>query len=154
MMRITILAVGKIKKDYFREAIGEYLKRLSPYAKIDVEEIEAEPFKRESDKDKAKKIEGEKILKFLEKNEGNIIILDEKGKNFSSHEFAEFLEDKNERIIFVIGGALGFHENILENPYRKLSLSKMTFPHEMARMILLEQIYRASAIMSGKEYHY
>jgi len=153
-MRLIILAVGKIKKDYFHEAIREYLKRLGPYAKIDIEEIEAEPFKRESDKEKAKKIEGERILKFLEKNEGNIILLDEKGKNFSSHEFAEFLEDKNERIIFVIGGALGFNKNILENSYQKLSLSKMTFPHEIARMILLEQIYRATTITSGKEYHY
>ncbi|MDD3498401.1 MAG: 23S rRNA (pseudouridine(1915)-N(3))-methyltransferase RlmH [Candidatus Moranbacteria bacterium] len=157
MFKITIIAIGSVKTDYFRKGIEEYLKRLSPYAKVAVEEIRPEPFFDSSDHNKIKKSEGEKILRALEKyRESKIIILHEIGKEFESKEFSEFL-DKNSRdhIVFVIGGALGLSEDALNFPGSfRLSLSKMTLPHEMARLILAEQIYRAIVINKNKKYHY
>lgn len=155
MFNITILAVGKIKEKYFQEAIGEYLKRLKPYAKITIEELKAEPFKNESEKIKSKKIEGGRILNFLEKHSGSeVIILDEHGKKFSSPEFTNYLLKINRQIVFVIGGALGIDESVSKKYKNKISLSDMTFPHEMARLFLSEQIYRATTIVKRKEYHY
>lgn len=155
MFNVTILAVGKIKEKYFQEAIGEYLKRSKPYAKIKIEELKAEPFKNESGKIKSKKTEGERILNFLEKNsDSEIVILDERGEKFSSVEFASYLSKINRQIIFVIGGALGIDESVSSKHRNKISLSDMTFPHEMSRLFLIEQIYRSATIIKGKEYHY
>lgn len=155
MFSITILAIGKIKERYFAEAIEEYKKRLKPYAKIDIVELKVEPFS-ENTKDKAKNIEAKRILSFLEKHsDGQIFILDENGKNPASREFAQMIEkSENNHFIFVIGGSLGFAKEILEKPWPKISLSAMTFPHEMARVILIEQIYRAVTIIKNKDYHY
>lgn len=155
MFNITILAVGKIKEKYFQEAIGEYLKRLKPYAKITIEELKAEPFKNESEKIKSKKIEGGRIINFLEKHsDSEVVILDECGKKYSSMEFAGHLSKINIPIIFVIGGALGIDEKVSDKYKNQMALSDMTFPHEMARLFLLEQIYRATTIVKGKDYHY
>jgi len=154
MFDITILTVGKIKEPYFQSAAKEYLKRLAPFAKIDVYEIKPEPFGA-GNKTRSKDIEGARILAFLGKHqESVIIILDEKGENFTSIEFAKTLEKSNQHIIFVIGGSLGLDKKVLGKPWLKLSLSQLTFPHEMSRLILLEQIYRAATIVCGKEYHH
>jgi len=153
MINITILTIGKIKENYFSQAANEYLKRLSPYAKIRVEELKAESF-NESNKDKAKNIEGERIIFFLEKRpDSEIFILDEKGKEFTSVEFSKEIGDESHHFIFVIGGSLGLSEEVKKKG-KNISLSKMTYPHEMARMILIEQIYRAVTIVKGKQYHY
>lgn len=153
MLNITILAIGKIKNKSFSELISEYLKRLNPYAKINLEELKAEAF-TPSNKSKAMETEGECLLSFLKKYpDSKIVILDEGGKNFSSPEFAGFLNDEKSHFIFVIGGSLGLIKAVKAKG-QLLSLSKMTFPHEMARAILLEQIYRAVTIIKGKEYHY
>lgn len=155
MFNIIVLAVGKIKEKYFQEAIGEYLKRLRPYAKITIEELRAEPFKNESEKIKSKKIEGERILNFLEKHsDSEVIILDEHGKKYSSPEFANYFSKINRSVVFVVGGALGIDENVIKKYSNKITLSDMTFPHEMARLFLVEQIYRAMTIIKNKEYHY
>lgn len=156
MFKITIISVGKIKKTFFKEAVLEYLKRLGPYANIDIVEIEAESFSENKDsKLKSQHKEGEKILKFLAKyNNAEIIILDEGGKSFTSKEFAKFLEAINKHIVFVIGGTLGFSDEIKKQKFTKLSLSPMTFPHEMAKVVILEQIFRAVTILKNKEYHY
>jgi 23S rRNA (pseudouridine1915-N3)-methyltransferase len=155
MLNIVILAVGKIKTKYFNEAADEYLKRLGPYTKIFIEEIESEPFARESDKERTKKREGERLAKALEKYSDSIIfLLDARGKQFSSVSFADFLNEQNERIVFVIGGVLGFSGEFLGRKYKKIALSEMTLPHELARVVLLEQIYRAAAILGGRTYHY
>lgn len=155
MFNVIILTVGKIKEKYFQEAIGEYLKRLRPYAKITIEELKAEPFKNESGKIKSKKIEGERILNFLEKHsDSETVILDERGEKFSSVGFADYLSKIDRQIVFVIGGALGMDESVFEKYKNKISLSNMTFPHEMARLFLIEQIYRSTTIIKGKEYHY
>lgn len=154
MFDLTILAIGKLKEKYFQEACDNYLKRSSPYAKIEVVELEPEPFSKNNSA-KAKKIEGEKLMKFLAKHqETSIVILDEHGQNFDSVGFSEFLAQGKGKTILVMGGSLGLAAEILSKYPIKLSLSKMTLPHELARVVLAEQIYRAATINQGKEYHH
>ncbi|MEW6617352.1 MAG: 23S rRNA (pseudouridine(1915)-N(3))-methyltransferase RlmH [Patescibacteria group bacterium] len=155
MLDITILTVGKIKEEYFKKACEEYTKRLSLYARISVEEIPYEPFRHEGEKNKVKQKEGERIKRFLEKRgECEVFILDERGKEYTSEQFAGALETTLKPTIFVIGGSLGMSEEVLSLPHKKIALSSFTFPHELARVVLLEQIYRAVTIMNGKTYHY
>ncbi len=155
MFDITILAVGKIKEEYFKKACGEYRKRLSPYARISIEEVSYEPFRHDGEKNKAKQKEGERIRKFLEKKKGyEIFILDEHGRGYTSEQFAEMTEKISRPIVFVIGGSLGIDKEILSLPYKKISLSSFTFPHELVRVVLFEQIYRAITIINNKTYHY
>lgn len=156
MFNITILTIGKLKAKYFKEAAENYAKRLAPYVKLEMIELEAESFSEdEGSKIKAKKKEGERILKFLKKH-GNaeIIILEEKGKEFSSEKFAKFLDSIDRHIVIIVGGSLGWDEEVKKQPFMRLSLSQMTYPHEFARVALLEQIFRAVAILKGKDYHY
>jgi 23S rRNA (pseudouridine1915-N3)-methyltransferase len=153
MLEIIIIAIGKIKNEYFSGAIGEYLTRLKPYAAVKILELSPEPF-TESNRDKAKKAEGERILSALEKYAGEaVLLLHERGREIDSVKLSEKLAATNGKTVFVIAGALGFDEQVLTK-YNQLSLSKMTFPHELARLILLEQIYRATTIIKGKTYHY
>lgn len=157
MLKITILAVGKIKDDNFKKLFNEYIKRISPYAVLNVEELTPEPFFDNSNKEKIKQKEGEKIIKYLERfPQSKIFILDERGREFNSINFSNLLfESELESIIFVIGGTLGLDKNILDyKNATKISLSQMTFPHELVRVILSEQIYRAIAINKNKSYHY
>lgn len=155
MFNVVILAVGKIKEKHWQEAVEVYLARLKPYARIIVEEVAAESFRRESDKEKAKEKEGERLLSALAKySDSEIILLDERGREFSSLDFADFFNREARRVVFVIGGALGFNGNFSKRSFTKFSLSKMTLPHEMARVVLLEQIYRAATIVGKKDYHY
>ena len=157
MFKITIISLGAAKEKYFVAAINEYLKRLTPYAKIEMAEIKAEPF-GDSHKIAAQKIEAERVEKYLEKYQGSrsgaqVFLLDERGEELTSVEFAQKLDKINNEIIFVIGGALGFAPELLKR-YAKISLSRLTFLHEMTKVILLEQIYRAATIIKGKNYHY
>ncbi|MCK9378574.1 MAG: 23S rRNA (pseudouridine(1915)-N(3))-methyltransferase RlmH [Candidatus Moranbacteria bacterium] len=155
MQKITILSVGKIKEKYFQEACQEYLKRISPYVRVEMEEVGAESFFGEGDKEKAKEKEGERILKFLDRNDDcQIFLLEENGKEMDSVVFSQKLEKIQQSIIFVIAGALGFSDAVKKRGFEKLSLSQMTFPHELARLVLLEQVYRAATICNGKKYHY
>lgn len=155
MLNITIAAVGKTRS-WTKEAEDEYVKRLKPYAKLKMVELEAESFRDDAgSKTKAKKKEGERILAHLLRYpEADVILLRESGKQFSSADFAEFLTTQNRYFIFIIAGALGFSEDITKKYPKSLSLSLMTFPHEMARVVLLEQIYRAATILQKKTYHY
>ncbi len=155
MWNITIVAIGKVKEVYFRDAIEEYIKRLGPYVKLTFQELKPEPFHGEGDKLKAKKAEGERLSAFLEKRpESYVVILDERGRKYSSPSFARHLEKISQPIIFVIGGSLGIDERVVEEYKNSISLSEMTFPHEMARVVLVEQIYRAVTILKEKEYHH
>jgi 23S rRNA (pseudouridine1915-N3)-methyltransferase len=153
MREIIIIAVGRIKNDFFAGAIAEYSKRLKPYASVKILELTPESFS-ESTRVKAKGAEGERILKNLEKFTGaEILLLHERGRELDSVRFSEKLSAANGKIIFVIAGALGFSDEVLVK-YPQISLSEMTFPHELARLVLLEQIYRAATIIKGKTYHY
>lgn len=153
---ITILTLGKLKETYWRHAEEEYLKRISPYAKINFIEIKEEPFRDGDDREKIKLLEAEKIKKHLPDG-GVIIALHEQGTEYDSPQFAKFLESnttRGEHLIFIVGGPLGLHKHILSLAQHKLSLSRLTFPHQMVRTILLEQIYRGICITKGKQYHY
>jgi len=155
MFRITLVSVGKLKDREIEGFVLKYIKLLSPYAVINLVELKAEPFRDNSQKIKAKKAEGERIIKELKKKKlGTIVLLTEQGVSFNSMTFSQKLESWGPEITFVVGGALGLSTEVLKNFKNKLSLSPMTFPHEMARVVLLEQIYRAVTILKGKEYHY
>ncbi|MBU1151293.1 23S rRNA (pseudouridine(1915)-N(3))-methyltransferase RlmH [Patescibacteria group bacterium] len=146
-MRIRIIEIGKNKDRYIEEAVEEYLKRLSPYAKVEVLDLKQE---------KSVELEGERILKQLSSEEF-VVVLDEHGKQLNSLEFAKEigrLKDLGQTLIFVIGGAFGLSDAVRARADLILSFSKMTFTHQMIRPILLEQVYRGICIISGKEYHH
>lgn len=152
MINITLVAVGKIKEAFLNKAAVSYSQRIKPYGRLKIEEIKAESFLATT-KAKAKKIEGERLQTILNrKNAADIYLLSERGERFDSQKFAAKIDTKRE-LVLVIAGSLGFTED-LENKYSKISLSPLTFPHELARVILLEQIYRATTILNNKEYHY
>lgn len=155
-MNIKIIAVGKIKEEYTKAAISEYEKRLTNYCRLTIVEIPAEPIFDNNSYEKYKQIEGEKILSLI-RPEAYVIALEIKGKSFSSEEFTQIInniskEGTNE-LIFIIGGANGLSDKVLSRANLKLSFSKMTFTHQMAREILIEQIYRAYKILNGEAYH-
>ncbi|MCR2044827.1 23S rRNA (pseudouridine(1915)-N(3))-methyltransferase RlmH [Anaerosalibacter massiliensis] len=158
-MNITIIGVGKIKEKFMQEGIKEYSKRLSRYCKLKIIEVTDESAPEnlsEKEIEIIKEKEGKRILSKLSNN-SYIISLDIKGKNFSSEEFSKKIEDitlgGTNDITFIIGGSLGLSEEILNKSNFKLSFSKMTFPHQLMRIILLEQIYRGFRIMKGEPYH-
>jgi 23S rRNA (pseudouridine1915-N3)-methyltransferase len=158
-MNIKIIAVGKLKEKYLKEGIAEYLKRLKPYAKVEIIEVaeEKEPANASpADGIMIKEREGERILEKV-KAGSYLIALAIDGKLLSSEELAEkldhlALEGKSD-IAIVIGGSLGLSEEVLGRADFKLSFSKMTFPHQLMRLILMEQIYRAFKISKGEPYH-
>ena len=152
MLNITIIAIGKVKEAYWKEAILEYQKRLQPYARLKIEELKAEPFS-DSTKEKAKKVESDNIELYLgKKKNAEVYLLSEHGELFDSPSFAKKMESSQE-IVLVIAGTQGFTKDLAVK-YPKISLSPLTFPHELARVVLLEQLYRASTIINKKDYHY
>lgn len=152
MLNVTIITIGKVKEAYWKEAILEYQKRLQPYARLKIEELKAEPFS-ESTKEKAKKTESDSIELYLDKKKTvEIYLLSEHGELFDSPAFAKKMES-NQEIVLVIAGTQGFSQDLMSK-YPKISLSPLTFPHELARVILLEQLYRATTIINKKDYHY
>lgn len=155
-MNIKIIAVGKIKEQYLKEAIKEYEKRLIPYCSFSVVEVPAETITDENKYDEYKKIEAQQILHYIKEN-SFVITLEIKGRMLSSEEFAQKIKDiSNDGIndvIFVIGGANGLHESISAVSNFKLSFSKMTYTHQLIRLILTEQIYRAFKINNNEPYH-
>ena len=159
-MKITLIYVGKTKSSYFQEAEREYLKRLQPYAKITIITAKEAPSpygENEATRGLAKQKEGLEILKQVPKD-SFIITLDEHGKSMTSPQFAQFLGKNRDfegaDLTFIIGGTYGLSEAILAKSKLKLSFSGFTFTHEMIRTLLLEQLYRAFTILSGKKYHY
>lgn len=153
MLDIRILAVGKIKTDFLAKAESEYLKRLKPFAKIHIEETKPESFSA-SNKEKAKQLETERLSKLLKESTGAVYLLTEAGTQYDSISFTKKMHcHDGEKITLVIAGSLGFDKEIVK-AYPAISLSALTFTHEMARVLLLEQIYRAISIERGKDYHY
>ena len=153
MKKIIILSIGGVKEKYYQAAITEYQKRLSSDIKLELKELPAKSFSEKNILD-IKKQESQRILEFLQKNkDSEIFLLSENGQEYDSVGFSKKIFSIDRPIIFVIAGSLGFDFNIL-NGYISLSLSKMTFLHEMAKVILMEQIYRAVNIEKGKKYHY
>jgi len=155
MLNINIIVLGKLKEEYWLDAEAEYLKRLAPFAKIKIYELREESFGEKDSPEQIKKKEALKILKVLEKvKNAYLIALDETGKEYSSTEFSKHLHKLQEEIVIILGGPLGLHDSIKNSAKETISLSRFTFTHQMARIILLEQIYRAAMINAGRKYHY
>lgn len=157
MLDITLISVGKLKDKNLASLADIYIKRLKPFAKIRLFEVESVPFS-DKNKEASKKLEGENLLKVINREEnslkgGLVYLLAERGKSFkSSEDLSSFFHQKSP-LILVIGGALGFSDELYEK-YPQISLSALTYTHEFARVILLEQLYRASMIGMNKNYHY
>lgn len=158
-MKISILTVGKIKEKYLRDAIAEYSKRLSRYCKLEIIEVADEKTPdnaSETVEDSIRSKEGERLLKYI-KDEAFVITLEIAGEQLTSEKFAEKINNLGIRgtshIQFVIGGSIGLGKEILKRSDYALSFSKMTFPHQLMRVSLLEQIYRSYRIISGEPYH-
>lgn len=158
-MNITFVTVGKIKEKYFRDAVAEYQKRLSKYCRLDIIEIadEKTPDKAsELLEDQIKRREAERILKNIKENV-YCIALTIDGRKRDSVNLAEHIEQLGlcgkSNLVFVIGGSLGLHDSVIERADEKLSFSDMTFPHQLMRVILIEQIYRCYRIINGEPYH-
>ena len=158
-MKITLITVGKIKEKYLRDAIAEYSKRLSRYCKLEIVEVADEKTPDQASETVEENIrakEGERILKYI-KDDMYVITLEIDGKMLSSKEFAGKIESLGVQgkssIAFVIGGSIGLGKEVLRRSDYTLSFSKMTFPHQLMRVILLEQVYRGYRIINGEPYH-
>lgn len=158
-MKITILCVGKVKEKFYRDAIGEYQKRLSRYCKLEIVEVADEKTPdgaSEIVENQIKEKEGNRILSKI-REEDYVIALAIDGEMQDSVELSKNIQQLGVRgkssIVFVIGGSLGLSEEVLKRADEKLSFSKMTFPHQLMRVILLEQVYRSYRIMNGEPYH-
>lgn len=159
MMKITIIAVGKIKEKFYKDAIDEYVKRIGKYGKINIIEVKDEKTGENQshiENVQIKKIESERIIKHINLNDC-ICTLEIKGEVLSSEELSQYMQKQGVQGIshmqFIIGGSIGLHENISKLAHKKLSFSAMTFPHQLMRVILCEQIYRSYRIMTGEPYH-
>ncbi|MFA5497953.1 MAG: 23S rRNA (pseudouridine(1915)-N(3))-methyltransferase RlmH [Candidatus Cloacimonadia bacterium] len=161
-MGISIVSVGKNKDRYIKEVSDEYCKRLSPFSKVDLVYLPDVPLTKSSNREIVVDKEGKIIENYLNERLKKsskplfLVTLDYKGTQYSSEDFAKIIEEKNSSLdlIFIIGGVYGLSQNILNRADLHLSLSKMTFTHQMTRIILLEQIYRSFTIINGKKYHY
>lgn len=158
-MKITLVTVGKIKERFFADAIKEYEKRLSRYCRLEIVQVADEKTPEKASEAKARQIrerEGERILAQL-KEGAYVIALAIEGKMASSEELAKKLEKLGitgkSQVVFAIGGSLGLSEAVLKRADEQLSFSRMTFPHQLMRVILLEQIYRSYRIIAGEPYH-
>ena len=170
-MNIKILCVGKIKEKFYRDAISEYSKRLSKYCSLEIVEVNDEKTSEnstENDINIIKDKEGERILKHIKDKEGDrilkhikdrdyVISLAIQGKQYDSVAFSKYIDNLivigNSTIVFVIGGSLGLSQKVLSRSDSQISFSEMTFPHQLMRVILLEQIYRAMRISNNEPYH-
>jgi len=159
IMNITIISVGKLKENYLKDGIDEYLKRLTKYATVKIIEVADEKAPENlspADEEIVKSKESDRIKKYIKDNT-YVIVLDIMGKSNTSEEFAGLIQRLGVNgfsdLTFIIGGSLGLSYDILDKAAYKLSFSKMTFPHQLMRLILVEQIYRGFRIIKGEPYH-
>ncbi len=159
MLNIEIICVGKMSQKWFSDGFDEYRKRLGAFDKVTVTEISEYRITEDSEASRTEAVrrEGEAILKQLRSDSRSVkVAMCVEGKQFSSEELAELMEDTRQetsKIVFVIGGSAGLSEEVKKECRVRMSMSRMTFPHQMARMILAEQLYRAESINAGMKYH-
>ncbi len=158
-MKITIICVGKIKEKYWNMAIDEYSKRLSRYVKLEITEVpdEATPDKASAEEEeKIRQKEAERIISKIPER-SHVISMEINGKEYDSVGLSKHIDSLGisgkSHIVFIIGGSLGLHSEVSKKAHEKLSFSRLTFPHQLIRVILLEQIYRAYRIMNNEPYH-
>jgi 23S rRNA (pseudouridine1915-N3)-methyltransferase len=155
MLKIKLLVVGKLKESSWQEAQADFIKRLSPFARIELIEVAPESTTATAGAERSMKLEGERLISRLD-TDSFIVALDRLGKEIGSLDLAKLLREEGDggrELTFIIGGAEGLDVAVLARANKKISLSKMTFTHEMARVFLLEQLYRAATILAGKTYH-
>lgn len=160
-MQISIICVGKIKETFYRDAISEYSKRLSRYCKLNIIEVADEMTPdnaSEAIENQIKAKEGERILSKLPSGNGTrVITLEINGKKYTSEKLAKHIQELGvggtSHIVFIIGGSLGLHESVMNKADENLSFSDMTFPHQLMRVVLLEQVYRCYRINNNEPYH-
>jgi len=153
-VKINIIQVGKTKDAWLSEGIAEYHKRLTPFVKLSFTEIPDSSLKNADNREMVKQTEAINILKHVGEDD-YLILLDEKGTEKTSLEFSDFLVSISNRkqVVFVIGGVYGVHRSVFERSDSQLALSRFTFTHRMARLILIEQLYRAMMIKANRNYH-
>lgn len=156
-MKITLLAIGKTNAKYLQEGIEQYTKRLSHYIPFELKILPDVKTTKALTTDKQKEMEGEMFMSAIQQGDW-VTLLDERGKDFTSRDFASYIDKKMitipKNLIFIIGGPYGFSKAMYDRANEKLSLSKMTFSHEMIRLFFVEQIYRAMTILKGEPYHH
>ena len=156
-MKVKLLTIGKTEEQYLKEGIGLYIKKIAHYFPFEYEEILTLKQTKNGNVSEQKKREGEILLKKISPTD-TVILLDENGKQYSSVEFSDFLQQKMQQnfkqIVFVIGGAYGFSQEVYQRNNQSLSLSAMTFSHQMVRLIFLEQLYRGASIWKNEPYHH
>lgn len=156
-MKITLLAIGKTNAKYLQEGIEQYTKRLGHYIPFELKILPDVKTTKSLTTDKQKEMEGQMFLAAIGQGDW-VTLLDERGREFTSREFANYIDKKMvtlpKNLIFVIGGPYGFSQEMYDRANEKLSLSKMTFSHEMIRLFFIEQIYRAMTILKGEPYHH
>lgn len=155
-MKIKLIMIGKTTGDLYIDAIDDYTNRIKHYNNFSIHVIPGLKNTKKLSQEQQKQAEGELILKELTAQD-TVILLDERGKEYRSMEFAKWLENKQltaQNIVFVIGGPYGFSDSIYKRADEKISLSKMTFSHQMVRLIFVEQLYRACTIIKGESYHH
>lgn len=156
-MKITLLAIGKTNARFLQEGIDQYTKRLSHYIPFELKILPDVKTTKALTNEKQKEMEGQMFMSVIGQGDW-VTLLDEKGKEFTSREFASYIDKKtitiSKNLIFIIGGPYGFSQEMYNRANEKLSLSKMTFSHEMIRLFFVEQIYRAMTILKGEPYHH
>ena len=156
-MKITLLAIGKTNARFLQEGIDQYTKRLSHYIPFELKILPDVKTTKALTNEKQKEMEGQMFMSVIGQGDW-VTLLDEKGKEFTSREFASYIDKKTitipKNLIFIIGGPYGFSQEMYNRATEKLSLSKMTFSHEMIRLFFVEQIYRAMTILKGEPYHH
>ncbi|MDD7272532.1 MAG: 23S rRNA (pseudouridine(1915)-N(3))-methyltransferase RlmH [Prevotella sp.] len=155
-MKVTLLLVGKTQNKLFQEAINDYVGRIEHYLPFNIVTIADLKNTKNLSEQQQKDAEGAMILKEIQSAD-TVVLLDEHGKEFRSVDYAQWLQKKQntaKRLVFVIGGAYGFSEAVYKRANEKISLSKMTFSHQMVRLIFTEQLYRACTIIKGEPYHH
>ncbi len=158
MLSINIICVGKIKEKFFKDAISEYSKRLSKYCKLNILELPDEKIPDKTNASIENEIKSKECSNIINhiKKDSYIICLDLTGKEFSSEEFSKNIDNismESSQITFIIGGSLGLNENVLKLANQKICFSKLTFPHQLIRVFLLEQLFRGFKISNGETYH-
>lgn len=157
LMKITLLVIGKTDAGYFIDAVSEYQKRLEHYVPFEIQVIPDIKNTKSLTAGQQKEKEGERILRNLQAGD-YLVLLDDKGKEYTSLQFATYIEKKThavaKRLVFLIGGPYGFSQNVYDKANEKLTLSRMTFSHQMVRLIFVEQLYRAMTILNNEPYHH
>lgn len=156
-MKISLFVVGKTNHNYLSPGIDDYTKRINHYIPFNIQYIADAKNTKNLSQAQQKQAEGQNLLNAFDKSD-YVVLLDERGKGFTSKDFSSFIEKKMQtvakRLVFVVGGPYGFSEDIYQRANEKISLSKMTFPHDLIRLIFTEQLYRSFTIMNNEPYHH